>query len=149
MNFCSSHMVYIGGIMTIITSSKYSPLPLLFFQWNIAASCPKMVDHAIFVNDVEYCSRFPLHIRHCFKMSSLQFHFQFGNLSSPDIWWNICKYNSLQNILSVTARCWKMCSLYAFKCKRFRNSCHTVTFGIHCKALFEAPCIISGSRIDP
>jgi hypothetical protein len=34
--------------------------------------------------------RFPLNIRHCFKMSSLQFHFQFGKqseITGAYVWW--------------------------------------------------------------
>jgi hypothetical protein len=34
-----------------------------------------------FLNAVEYCLRFPLDGTHGFKMSSLQFHFQFGKQS--------------------------------------------------------------------
>jgi hypothetical protein len=36
-----------------------------------------------------------------------------------------------------------MDSLYVFKCKVFRHTRHAVTFGIHCKTLFETPCIIA------
>jgi hypothetical protein len=32
----------------------------------------------IFLNSLEYRLRIPLHVRHHFKTSSLQFHFQFG-----------------------------------------------------------------------
>jgi hypothetical protein len=35
----------------------------------------------IFLNAVEYRLRFPLDVRHCFKMTSLQFQFQFGKQS--------------------------------------------------------------------
>jgi hypothetical protein len=38
---------------------------------------------AIFLNAAEYCSQFPLDVRHCFKMSSIQFYFQFGKQSDP------------------------------------------------------------------
>jgi hypothetical protein len=36
---------------------------------------------AIFLNAVEYRLRFPLDFRHCFKTSSIQFHFQFRKQS--------------------------------------------------------------------
>jgi hypothetical protein len=32
-----------------------------------------------------------------------------------------------------------MDSLYAFKCKCFRNTRHTVTLEYHCKSLFQTP----------
>jgi hypothetical protein len=35
----------------------------------------------ISLNAVEYRLRFPLDVRHCFKMPSIQFHFQFGRQS--------------------------------------------------------------------
>jgi hypothetical protein len=43
---------------------------------------------------------------------------------------------------------WKMDSLYALKCKHFRNTRRTVTVEYHCKALFETPCVISGRCIE-
>jgi hypothetical protein len=39
-----------------------------------------------------------------------------------------------------------MHSLYAFKCKQFRNTCQTAKFGNNCKALFETHCISSVSH---
>jgi hypothetical protein len=42
---------------------------------------------------------------------------------------------------------WTMDSLYAFKCKHFRNTLHTVTFGYHCKALFETSSICSMANL--
>jgi hypothetical protein len=44
----------------------------------------------IFFNGVYYCLWFPLDVRHCFKMSSLKFHFQFGKwseITSGYVWW--------------------------------------------------------------
>jgi hypothetical protein len=52
------------------------------------------------------------------------------NLLSSCIRWNNCIQNYLRTNLSAHVRCWKMDSLYTFKCKRFRNARHTVTFGI-------------------
>jgi hypothetical protein len=34
------------------------------------------------------------------------------------------------NLYKTTSRCWTTASLYALKCKRFRNTRHTLTFGI-------------------
>jgi hypothetical protein len=45
-------------------------------------------------------------------------------------------------------KCWTMNSLYAFKCKYFRNTTQW-HLEYDSKALFEAPCITSGSRIEP
>jgi hypothetical protein len=39
-------------------------------------------------------------------------------------------------------------NLYAFKCKRFRNTRHTVPFGTSYNAIFETPCITSASHIE-
>jgi hypothetical protein len=41
----------------------------------------KSTVEVILINAVEYCLRFPLDVRRCLKMSSLQFHFQFGKQS--------------------------------------------------------------------
>jgi hypothetical protein len=38
----------------------------------------KSTVEVIFLNTVENRLRFPLDVRHCFKTSSFQFHFQFG-----------------------------------------------------------------------
>jgi hypothetical protein len=42
-----------------------------------------------------------------------------------------------------------MDSLYAFKCKCFHNTRHTLHLDYYCKALFETPCITIGSHIEP
>jgi hypothetical protein len=47
--------------------------PIFFF------SLFKSTVEVIFLNAVEYRLRFPLDVRHCFKTSSLRFHFQFAN----------------------------------------------------------------------
>jgi hypothetical protein len=44
---------------------------------------------------------------------------------------------------------WRMDNLYPFKCKRFRNTRHKVTFGVPLWSSFETPCITSGSYIEP
>jgi hypothetical protein len=41
--------------------------------------CFKSTVEVIFLNAVEYHLQIPLDVRHCFKTSSLQFLFQFGN----------------------------------------------------------------------
>jgi hypothetical protein len=41
----------------------------------------KSIVTVIVLNAVEYRLRFPLDVRHCFKTSSLQFHFQCGKQS--------------------------------------------------------------------
>jgi hypothetical protein len=43
--------------------------------------CFKSTVEVIFGNAVVYHLRFPVDVRHCFKTSSLQFHFQFGKQS--------------------------------------------------------------------
>jgi hypothetical protein len=54
---------------------------------------------------------------------------EFRNLSWSCIRWNICIQDSLLTTLFTSVRCWTMDSLYTFKCKLFRNTRHTVTFG--------------------
>jgi hypothetical protein len=57
-------------------------------------------------------------------------HHSSRNLSLSCIWWNICIQNSLRTTLSASVRRWTMDSMYAFMCKRFHNTRHTVTFGV-------------------
>jgi hypothetical protein len=58
----------------IVSLGAYTAIPLFFARF-------QNIVEAIFVNAVEYRLRFPLDVRHCFKMSSLQLHFQFGKHS--------------------------------------------------------------------
>jgi hypothetical protein len=53
---------------------KYTMTPSVFKHF-------KSTVEVIFLNAAEYRFQFPLYVRHCFKMLSLQFHFQFGKQS--------------------------------------------------------------------
>jgi hypothetical protein len=55
-----------------ILLGTYTLTPWFFFP------CFKSIVEVTFVNAVEYCLQFPFDVRLSFKMSSLQFHFQFG-----------------------------------------------------------------------
>jgi hypothetical protein len=44
-------------------------------------TCFKRTVEIVFLHTVEYHWQFPLDVRHCFKTSYLQFHFQFGKQS--------------------------------------------------------------------
>jgi hypothetical protein len=52
----------------IVSMATYIVVPSFF-------PCFKSNVEVVFLNAVEYHLRFPLDIRHCFKTSSLQFHF--------------------------------------------------------------------------
>jgi hypothetical protein len=55
---------------------------------------------------------------------------------------NVTLWRVLRRRLRLKVYKLPMDSLYAFKCKGFRNTLHAVTFGNHRKAPFETPCII-------
>jgi hypothetical protein len=55
----------------IVSLGMYTTIPSLFPRF-------KSTVEVIFLTAIEYRLRFPLDVRHCFKTSSLQFHFQFG-----------------------------------------------------------------------
>jgi hypothetical protein len=50
----------------------YTAIPSFFPRF-------KSTVEVIVLNAVEYRLRFPLDVRHCFKTSPLQFHFNLGN----------------------------------------------------------------------
>jgi hypothetical protein len=61
----------LAAISLKIFLGTYTVIPLFF-------PCFRSTMEVILLNAVEYHLWFPLDVRHCFKMSSLQFHFQFG-----------------------------------------------------------------------
>jgi hypothetical protein len=60
--------------LKIVSLGTYTVIPSFFLHFKITMK-------VIFLNAVEYRLQFPLDVRHCFKTSSLQFHFQCGKQS--------------------------------------------------------------------
>jgi hypothetical protein len=66
-----TYSILVANSFKIVSLGTYKAIPLFF-------PCFKSTMDVIFLNAVKYRLRFPLDVRHCFKASSLQFHFQFG-----------------------------------------------------------------------
>jgi hypothetical protein len=62
------------SILAVISFGTYTVIPWFFPRF-------RRTVEVTFLNAVEYHFRLPLDVKHCFKMSSLQFHFQLGKQS--------------------------------------------------------------------
>jgi hypothetical protein len=60
----------LAAIFKMVSLGMYTVIPSFFPRY-------KSTMEVIFLNAVEYHLRFPLDVRHCFKMMSLQFRLQF------------------------------------------------------------------------
>jgi hypothetical protein len=68
---CWLNLILDAISIKIVSLGMYTAIPSFL-------PCFKSIVEVILLNAVEYRLRFPLDVRHCFEMLSLQFHFKFG-----------------------------------------------------------------------